>query len=123
MKIFEKRPLSLILCIMLGVFSLFASCALYIKIIVSSLTLAALGIEWFCEDIENAQGYIDAYTQYLKASAKAVSDALCQLFGNSEQSEDGDKKAAKKASKRPSKKAADDAACTEHDAFGELPEA
>lgn len=82
-----------------------------------------LHIEWFCEDIENAQGYIDAYTQYLKASAKAVSDALCQLFGNSEQSEDGDKKAAKKASKRPSKKAADDAACTEHDAFGELPEA
>lgn len=39
MKIFEKRPLCLILCIMLGVFSLFVSCASYIKIIVVSLTV------------------------------------------------------------------------------------
>ena len=57
MKIFEKRPLALILCIMLGVFSLFASCALYIKIIVSSLTLAALGVsfikKWFSRKTSN----------------------------------------------------------------------
>lgn len=82
-----------------------------------------LHIEWFCEDIDDAQKYIESYTQYLKASAPVVSAALVQLFGNSEQLDAEEKKPAKKTAKKAVKKAALDASETEHDAFGELPEA
>lgn len=83
-----------------------------------------LHLEWFCDEIDDAQHYIGMYTQYLRASASAVVDALSQLFGNAEQPDAEDKKPAKKASKKASKKHAELAAAeTEQDAFGELPEA
>ena len=42
MKIFEKRPLAIILCVMLGVFSFFADCTWQIKLILSTVPIVVI---------------------------------------------------------------------------------
>lgn len=52
MKIFEKRPLAIILCVMLGGFSFFADFSWQIKLILASLPLLGIGIIFIFESLK-----------------------------------------------------------------------
>ena len=55
MKILEKRPLALILCIMLGGFSFFADLANSIKIILSAVALLANGLIYIFDNLNKGR--------------------------------------------------------------------
>lgn len=78
-----------------------------------------LHIEWFCDEIDDAQKYMDDYTQFLKSTGAAVIDALSQLFGAAQESAQEEKKASKKSSKKSTKKSEG----AELDFFSDVPEA
>ena len=55
MKILEKRPLALILCIMLGGFSFFADFGWEIKLIVSAVSLLSIGIIFIFDNLKKGR--------------------------------------------------------------------
>ena len=58
MKILEKRPLALILCIMLGGFSFFADFTWQIKLSISLVALLAIGIIYLFEDLKRGRNVL-----------------------------------------------------------------
>ena len=58
MKILEKRPLALILCIMLGGFSFFADFTWQIKLSISLVALLAIGIIYLFEDLKRSRNVL-----------------------------------------------------------------
>lgn len=55
MKILEKRPLAIILCVMLGGFSFFADFSWQIKLIIAILPLLAIGIIYLFKDLNKGR--------------------------------------------------------------------
>ena len=58
MKILEKRPLALILCIMLGGFSFFADFTWQIKLTFSAVSLLTIGVIYLFEDLKRGRNVI-----------------------------------------------------------------
>ena len=55
MKILEKRPLAIILCVMLGGFSFFADFTWQIKVILATLPLVAIAVIYIFETLKQSR--------------------------------------------------------------------
>ncbi len=75
MNIFKKRPLSLILCIMLGGFSLFVNTSIIIRI--ASMAIIALALYFLKDTIRK---HCRTALPYVLISALAISIVLSQIF-------------------------------------------
>ena len=58
MKILEKRPLALILSIMLGGFSFFADLGWQIKVVLASVALLCIGVIYVFEDLKRGRNVL-----------------------------------------------------------------
>ena len=64
MKIFEKRPLALILCIIVGGFSFFADYDIKCKLIIAAVALAIISAIYIFEDLKRCRNKISVIGDY-----------------------------------------------------------
>ena len=84
MKIFEKRPLALILCIMLGGFSFFADFSAAVKLSVAAVSLLAIGIIFIFDNLKEGRKTIVIISLISFSLSLLLSVAWSHLFYPSE---------------------------------------
>ena len=80
MKIFEKRPLALILCIMLGGFSFFIDFDWKTKLILAAVSLLIISIIYIFDDLKRGRSPLTIASLSALSLSLILSAVFCAIF-------------------------------------------